>query len=52
MEKTAYVEAVAGRWALSRSSLVNFCKELRSQEGLSARDLYVVLGLLGSEKWA
>lgn len=51
MEKTAYyLEPVGGRWVLSRSSLVIFCKELWSEKGLGARDLYVGLGLLQFEK--
>lgn len=51
MEKAAYLEAVAGKGVLSGSSLVNICRALWSWKGLSRRDLYFVLGLLGFEQW-
>lgn len=51
MEKAAYLEAVAGKEILSGSLLVNICRALWSWKGLSRRDLYFVLGLLGFEQW-
>lgn len=38
-------------WVLSSSSLADFCEDLWSEKGLSARDLYVLAGLLGFESW-